>query len=66
MSVTRTPLEHAAANAIMDVDYDLSLQVARQVEQQIPEGGNRRAPRHKETENYATLLKLLQKMRVEI
>jgi len=43
MSVTRTPPEHAAVNATTDADHDIPLQVARQLEQQIAEGRNRRA-----------------------
>jgi len=66
MSVTRTPPEHAAANATTDADHDISLQVARQLEQQIAEGRNCRAPRREDTENYAALLELLREMRVEV
>jgi len=66
MSVTRTPPEHAATNATADADHDISLQVARQLEQQIAEGRNRRAPRREDTENYAALLELLQEMRGEV
>jgi len=64
MSVIRAP-EHAAANATIDADYDLSLQVARRLEQQISEGQNRRTTRCKDTET-AALLVLLREMRVEI
>jgi len=66
MSVTRTPSEHAAANATTDADHDIPLQVARQLEQQIAQGLNRRAPRREDTENYAALLELLREMRVEV
>jgi len=66
MSVTRTPPEHAAANATMDANYDMPLQAARRLKQQISERRNRRTTRREETENYAALLELLRKMRVEI
>jgi len=56
MSVTRTPPEHAAANATTDADHDIPLQVARQLEQQIAEERNRRASRREDMKNYAALL----------
>jgi len=65
MSVTRTPPEHAAANATMDANYDLPLQAARWLEQQISKGQNRYAPRREDSENVA-LLELLRVMRVEV
>jgi len=64
MSVTRTPPKHVAVNAT-DANHDIPLQVARQLEQQISEGRNRRA-RREDTENYAALLELLREMRVEV